>query len=147
MPKTIERQRFIFTENRPWTHEFFQDNFPGKQVEKVFVEPIEKWSWFRGDRVEIMTGPDKGKQGIINQIIEERNWVFVQGLNCKLKTIGQTKTFPGIVTKVEKPLLVGSFFLNFFAYPFLSFFSIHNPYVGHIRNKISRSIQFASHRF
>lgn len=40
LPKTIERKKFIFTENRPWTREFFMDNAPGKQVEKMFVEPI-----------------------------------------------------------------------------------------------------------
>ena len=36
------------------------------------VEPIseEDWMWFRGDRVEILTGPDKGKQGYINAIVQ-----------------------------------------------------------------------------
>jgi hypothetical protein len=31
--------------------------------------------WFRGDIVEILTGDDKGKQGYIIQVIQERNWV------------------------------------------------------------------------
>lgn len=53
-----------------------------------------------------MAGPDKGKQGIINQIVEERNWVFVEGLNWKYITYGKTKTFPGIVAREERPLLV-----------------------------------------
>lgn len=26
--------------------------------------------WFRGDRVELLTGPDKGKQGYINYIVQ-----------------------------------------------------------------------------
>merc|ERR1719445_379427 len=34
--------------------------------------------WFRGDRVEILRGPDKGKQGYINCIVQERNWVTVE---------------------------------------------------------------------
>lgn len=29
-----------------------------------------------------MTGKDAGKQGIVTGIVRERNWVFVQGLNC-----------------------------------------------------------------
>ena len=29
-----------------------------------------------------MVGKDKGKQGLINCVIKERNWVFVEGLNC-----------------------------------------------------------------
>jgi ribosomal protein L24 len=33
-------------------------------------------------QVEVLVGPDKGKQGIIDSIITERNWCFVEGLNC-----------------------------------------------------------------
>jgi hypothetical protein len=33
-------------------------------------------------KVEILTGKDAGKQGIVNAIIKQRNWVFVEGLNC-----------------------------------------------------------------
>ena len=32
-------------------------------------------------QVEILVGRDKGKQGIVRQIVYERNWVFVDGLN------------------------------------------------------------------
>lgn len=69
---------------------------------------IDTWSFFRGDRVQVLTGPDQGKQGIISQVIEERNWVIVEGLNTKLVSHGKTKTFPGIVVKEERPLLVCS---------------------------------------
>ena len=30
----------------------------------------QDWMWFRGDRVEILVGDDKGKQGIINYIVQ-----------------------------------------------------------------------------
>lgn len=43
--------------------------------------------FFRGDRVEIMVGKDKGKQGIVSQVIQERNWVFVDGLNTHLRVV------------------------------------------------------------
>ena len=33
-------------------------------------------------QVEVLTGPDKGKIGIVNGVIKERNWVYVEGLNC-----------------------------------------------------------------
>lgn len=102
----IQRKKFYFDVHRPWTAQFRQDNAPGKHVPKVFVEPIKEWSWFRGDRVEILVGKDKGKQGIIKQIIEERNWVIVEGLNCKLKKMGGTKDFPGMYVQEEQPLLV-----------------------------------------
>jgi len=33
-------------------------------------------------QVEVLVGKDKGKQGTVNCIIKERNWVYVEGLNC-----------------------------------------------------------------
>ena len=33
-------------------------------------------------QVEILVGKDRGKQGVINCIIKERNWCYVEGLNC-----------------------------------------------------------------
>lgn len=51
--------------------------------------------WFKGDRVEVLVGKDKGKQGIINYVVQERNWVCVEGLNCEYVTQGATKDFPG----------------------------------------------------
>jgi large subunit ribosomal protein L24 len=58
--------------------------------------------------VEVLVGKDKGKQGIICQVFQERNWVIVEGLNCELKLIGKSKDFPGMYIKSEKPLLVTS---------------------------------------
>ncbi len=45
----------------------------------------------RGDRVELLVGKDKGKQGLVNYMVEERNWVMVEGLNCDYTTVGKTK--------------------------------------------------------
>lgn len=56
--------------------------------------------------MELLAGPDKGKQGIISQVIQERNWVIVEGLNCKLKVYGKSRDFPGTYIKSEQPLLV-----------------------------------------
>lgn len=106
LSKTVQRKKFRFTTNRPWTGQFFQQNYPGTIRKKVFVEPIKEWSFFRGDRVEVLVGKDKGKQGIVTQIIQERNWVIVDGLNTHLRRIGKEKDFPGIVVRSEAPLLV-----------------------------------------
>jgi len=62
--------RFRFTTNRPWTEEFKRQNENIR--DPVFVEPISEWIVFRGDRVELLVGRDKGKQGIVSQVI--RNW-------------------------------------------------------------------------
>ncbi|XP_018333571.1 probable 39S ribosomal protein L24, mitochondrial [Agrilus planipennis] len=102
----IERKKFRFTMNRPWTAQFRQQNAPGVLRKKVFVEPILNWCFFRGDRVEVLEGKDKGKQGIVKQIIQERNWVVVEGLNCHFRRIGADKEFSGVCIKSEAPLLV-----------------------------------------
>ena len=33
-------------------------------------------------QVEVLVGKDKGKRGVINKIVLERNWCFVEGLHC-----------------------------------------------------------------
>ncbi|CAK1547834.1 unnamed protein product [Leptosia nina] len=102
----VSRKKFRFTTNRPWTGAFARQNERGTLRKKVFVEPIKEWSFFKGDRVEILVGKDKGKQGIVAQVIQERNWVFVEGLNTHLRVVGKDKEFPGIVVQNEAPLLV-----------------------------------------
>jgi hypothetical protein len=39
-------------------------------------------------------------------IVQERNWVTVEGLNCEYVRMGESRDFPGMMIKVEKPLLV-----------------------------------------
>lgn len=105
-PRTMERERFWFGLQRPWTNAFQMENMPKKKINYVHVEPIKNWSFFRGDRVELLCGPDKGRQGIVKQIIQERNWVIVEGLNVKLKRVAKSRNFPGTFIQEEQPLLV-----------------------------------------
>jgi len=95
--------RFYMGEHRPWTKEFQNENQPGTWKDRVLVEPLKDWFFFKGDVVEIMTGKDKGKQGLVNYVVRERNWVYVEGLNTKYEThqIGGK-----LMYKREKPLLV-----------------------------------------
>nr|CAG4642685.1 EOG090X0ADH [Evadne anonyx] len=106
LPVELEKKKFRFTTNRPWTEEFRRQNQLGLHRKKVFVEPILNWLFFRGDRVEVLVGKDKGKQGMVNYIIEERNWVMVEGLNVHHRRIGKTSSFPGQMIQSESPLLV-----------------------------------------
>merc|ERR1719481_1065542 len=94
--------------DRPWVQQYWTKNPAFKYQETAIVEPIleENWMWFRGDRVEILTGPDKGKQGYINMVVQERNWVTVEGLNVEYEMLGKTPTFPGMMMKQELPLIV-----------------------------------------
>ncbi|XP_014217106.1 probable 39S ribosomal protein L24, mitochondrial [Copidosoma floridanum] len=106
LPKTHQKKKFYFGLERPWTNEFRMLN-PASEIPKhEHVEPILNWSFFRGDRVEILTGPDKGKQGVVSVIYEEKNWVIVEGLNTIIDFVGKNKDFPGIPMRKEMPLLV-----------------------------------------
>ena len=91
---------------RPWTQDYWRTINVSQKPHGLFVKPIKEsdWMWFRGDRVEILTGDDKGKQGIINYVVQERNWVCVEGLNIDYEVIGSDKDFPGMMLIKEKPL-------------------------------------------
>ena len=53
-----------------------------------------------GDRVEVQVGKDKGKMGVVKQIVEERNWCYVEGLNSEYEYDGAT------ARKKQRPLLI-----------------------------------------
>ncbi|XP_018376471.1 PREDICTED: probable 39S ribosomal protein L24, mitochondrial [Trachymyrmex cornetzi] len=106
LPRKIQRKQFRFSIHRPWTYQFRRDNAPGKFHKFIHVEPIKDWSFFRGDRVEVLVGKDKGKQGIIKEIYQERNWVIVEGLNTKLECHTMDKKYPSVYVQQEQPLLV-----------------------------------------
>lgn len=91
---------------RPWEEEFQRLNAERAKVRKIFVEPKRDWSYFRGDRVEVLKGPEKGKQGIINYIVKERNWVFVQGINLRRTTVNKNETNMGNMICREEPYLI-----------------------------------------
>jgi len=104
--KESVRKSWNYDEHRPWTSAFKQANRPGERPKKVFVEPIKEWKIFKGDRVEILAGKDKGKHGLINCIIKERNWAFVEGLNCEFTLKSQHPNLPPACLKNELPLIV-----------------------------------------
>ena len=58
----------------------------------------------KGDRVLIISGDDKGKQGKIVRVIPERNMVVVEGINLVKKHLAATPQRPGGILEVEAPL-------------------------------------------
>lgn len=64
--KKLEQGVYRFTANRPWTDEWKRQN--DKARRPVVVEPIRDWNFFRGDRVEVLVGRDRGKHGIVSQV-------------------------------------------------------------------------------
>jgi len=101
------KRQWIYTEDPPWTDKAKENNEYNKSL-KEFIEPISEsqWSIFRGDRVQILKGIDKGKIGLVCFVVKERNWCFVEGLNCEYRWINRSRSDPGVMSKVERPLLV-----------------------------------------
>lgn len=107
LPRKREQPVYRFTANRPWTDEWKRQN--DRVRPPVLIEPIKDWCFYRGDRVEILVGRDRGKHGIISQIVQERNWVFVSGLNAHYRRVGSKEEgAAGVYVKSEAPLLVTS---------------------------------------
>lgn len=100
------KTKAYFDEWRPWQDEFKRLNSQMVKIRPIFVEPKRDWSYFRGDRVEVLKGPDKGKQGVIIHIVKERNWVFVQGLNIKRTNISKDEKNMGNIVCYEEPYLI-----------------------------------------
>jgi len=104
--KELVKKTYNYGEHRPWTTAFKQDNAPNLRPKRIYVEPIKDWKIFKGDRVEILVGKDKGKHGLINCIIKERNWAYVEGLNCEFKIKSQGPNMPPMCLKDELPLMI-----------------------------------------
>lgn len=104
----LNRKKWHYDENPPWTTTAQEKNLPSRHYPFELLEPIADWKIFKGDRVEVLTGKDKGKQGIVQRIVKERNWIFVDGLNCKYELTIISPGAPARLFKNEQPLLVNS---------------------------------------
>jgi len=104
----------IMGESLPWNDDWARENYPepgmmpGKghshHYEQAWrelpaVEPVKEMIFFKGDRVECQVGKDKGRVGVVRQLIEARNWCYVEGINSVYEY------GPEMVTKKERPLL------------------------------------------
>ena len=54
---------WIYDENAPWTSVAQFKNNPSKKKKPILVPPLLEWTFFRGDKVQIMKGKDEGKIG------------------------------------------------------------------------------------
>eukprot|EP00743_Colponemidia_sp_Colp-15_P002452 GILK01002658.1.p1 GENE.GILK01002658.1~~GILK01002658.1.p1 ORF type:complete len:215 (-),score=14.06 GILK01002658.1:99-743(-) len=58
-------------------------------------EPIKQWKIFRGDKVQVLSGKDAGKQGFVLKVFRKKNAVRVQGVNMVKKAIRATDQTEG----------------------------------------------------
>ncbi|OIP51790.1 50S ribosomal protein L24 [Candidatus Gracilibacteria bacterium CG2_30_37_12] len=58
----------------------------------------------KGDKVQVMAGKDKGKQGTVLATNSEDNRLVVEGVNIATCHIKKQGTTPGQIIKIEKPI-------------------------------------------
>jgi large subunit ribosomal protein L24 len=58
----------------------------------------------KGDRVLVIRGDDKGRQGKVIRVVPERDLVVVEGLNLVKKHLAATPQRPGGILEVEAPM-------------------------------------------
>ena len=58
----------------------------GKRVVKrAPIKTNRQWRLLRGDEVVVISGPDKGRKGVIQEVIRRKNLVLVEGVNYRSK--------------------------------------------------------------
>ena len=57
-----------------------------------------------GDKVVVIVGKDKGKEGKIIKTLKDENRVVVEGVNIVKKTVKPNGQNPGSITEVEAPI-------------------------------------------
>lgn len=57
-----------------------------------------------GDKVVVISGKDKGKEGKITNILRKENRVVVEGINIVKKHIKGNGQTPGTISEVEAPI-------------------------------------------
>ncbi|ETV96654.1 ribosomal protein L24 [Aphanomyces invadans] len=57
------------------------------------IAPIPTWNIFRGDLVEVISGPHRGKQGEVKEVIRAKNAVVLNDINMRHRYV---KAKPGV---------------------------------------------------
>ncbi len=57
-----------------------------------------------GDKVVVITGKDKGKEGTITKTLRAENKVIVEGINVVKKHVKPQGNQPGSIVEVEAPI-------------------------------------------
>lgn len=59
----------------------------------------------KGDKIKVMVGKDKGREGVIERVYKKQNKVLIQGVNIYKKHIKKNEQMPkGGVVELPRPL-------------------------------------------
>ena len=68
----------------------------------------EKYKIRKGDRVVVVTGRDKGKQGEVLEVLREEARVRIQGVNMVKRHRRATQTDAGGIVSMEAPMHISN---------------------------------------
>ena len=63
-------------------------------------ELLDRWRLVKGDKVQVCSGPDAGKQGVVKRVVRPYNAVIVDGLNVRKRVITATAQSTGFVKQL-----------------------------------------------
>ncbi len=58
----------------------------------------------KGDKVVVIAGKEKGKEGTITRILKADNKVVIEGINMVKKTVKPNGQNPGSIIEIEAPI-------------------------------------------
>ncbi|DBA01766.1 TPA: hypothetical protein N0F65_010176 [Lagenidium giganteum] len=67
----------------------------GPRRKEKAIELVKNWNIVRGDLVEVISGPHKGKQGHVTGVIRDQNRVIVENINMHHRYVKATAAAPG----------------------------------------------------
>ncbi len=66
---------------------------------------LPKWNIVTGDKVAVLAGKEKGKQGVVTKVVRRENRLFVKGLNFHKKSVKmRDQENPGGILEREAPI-------------------------------------------
>lgn len=65
---------------------------------------VDRWKILRGDTVQIISGKDAGKQGVVKKVLRGKNRLVVSGCNLTKRHVKRSKERAGFVFTKESPL-------------------------------------------
>ena len=69
---------------------------------------LPQWNIVRGDLVEVRTGREKGKQGVVKAVLRGQNRVLLTDLNLRSRKISATPQATGFMKALPSPLHISS---------------------------------------
>jgi large subunit ribosomal protein L24 len=69
---------------------------------------VKSWRILKGDKVEVISGRDSGKQGLVKKVVRKDNSVIVEGVNIVKKHVKGSKEQQGGIFPVENKIHVSN---------------------------------------